>query len=506
MPIPLQCNCGRRLNLADNLCGKRIKCPECAAILTVPTAQVSSSTKNKVAKVQPTKKPPEDNSAKPKPKPIIISGRSASAELEQTTPPSRSPVQRPEPVQPPEEKPAAGRTASAKRTAPKPAPAKQTPAAPKPPAAAPPQRSPSRDLEEYDEELFADVPISGGIFAGNQSPGQRHQRRGNSRLWLMIGGGAAVLVIVLMVVFGLFSVLGGDPPVSAFVADSPDTLAAAQPLTPPPQPALAQTVGNGVLTGSTSYQNGIIPGGSTQLQVYMPPGQHAPRSLGCVLVAPAGTNLLVGSMLDDPDYHDEALPYAEAGYVTIKYSIDGGVPDLETATDSEMAAAYEQFRKARYGVINTQRAIDFALTYPEIDPQRIYVAGHSSAGTLALLAAEHEPRIQGCIAYAPCSDVDSFHSDLHSNLALRFLLPDLIFVSHDSSPLTYAERLKCPLFLFHAQDDSVVGIAVTQKFAQQVRTHNSNVELYEVPFGEHYDSMIQQGIPRALTWMLQRKM
>jgi uncharacterized protein YxjI len=35
MPIRLECNCGRRLNLDDKLLGKRIKCPECGNALRV---------------------------------------------------------------------------------------------------------------------------------------------------------------------------------------------------------------------------------------------------------------------------------------------------------------------------------------------------------------------------------------------------------------------------------------------------------------------------------------
>lgn len=506
MPIPLQCSCGRRLNLADNLCGKRIKCPDCAAILTVPTAQVSLSARNQAAKIQPAKKSPEKGPPEAQPKTIIISGRSASAELEQIAPPP--PTSKPEPVKP---APAPAKPAPAKPGAAK-AGATAKPAASKPAAAQPstlpktppPPRPAARDAEDYDEELFADVPISGGLFASREDTDPRYTRRRKGTPWLLIGGGAAGLLLIAMIGYGLLTAIGGDPPASAFAPEAAVANAGTK-LIPPPHPALTLPVGNGVMTGSTSYQDGLVPGGATQLQVYMPPGEHAEKSLGCVLVAPAGTNLLVGSAIDDLSYHDEALPYAEAGYLTIKYSIDGGVGDLEAATDNEIVAGYKKFRDAHYGVINTQRAIDFAETYPEVDRTRIYVAGHSSAGTLALLAAVHEPRVRGCIAYAPCSDVESFHGDLQSNLAMRFLFPDLQFVCHDSSPMTYADQLKCPLFLFHAQDDSVVKISDTQSFAQQVRSHNSSVELYEVPYGEHYDSMIQQGIPRALLWLQQQK-
>jgi dienelactone hydrolase len=270
----------------------------------------------------------------------------------------------------------------------------------------------------------------------------------------------------------------------------------------PAKPALNQQVGNGVMTGLTSFQSPGSPGGSTQLQVYMPPGNHAQRSLGCILVAPAGTNLLMGNMIDDSSYHDETLPYAEAGFLTIKYSIDGGIADVDNANDAQMVEAYRQFRDARYGVTNTARAIDFALSYPEVDPNRIYVAGHSSAGTLALLAAEYDPRVKGCIAYAPCADVESFHADLHSDFFVRQVFRDIEFVSKDSSPTTHQSRLNCPVFLFQAADDSVVSVTETRQFADLVRAHNPQVEYAEVPSGEHYDSMIQQGIPRAVLWLM----
>ncbi|WP_083804950.1 DUF4190 domain-containing protein [Chthoniobacter flavus] len=64
----------------------------------------------------------------------------------------------------------------------------------------------------------------------------------------------------------------------------------------------------------------VLPGSRMKIRIYLPPGEHAPHSLTCVLVAPAGTNMLVGNNLDDLDgdaYHAEALPYAQAGMVAI---------------------------------------------------------------------------------------------------------------------------------------------------------------------------------------------
>lgn len=39
MPIALSCSCGRALNVKDELAGKKIRCPACKDILTVPATE-----------------------------------------------------------------------------------------------------------------------------------------------------------------------------------------------------------------------------------------------------------------------------------------------------------------------------------------------------------------------------------------------------------------------------------------------------------------------------------
>lgn len=36
MPIPVQCDCGKSLNVPDKLAGKKGKCPACGAVLNIP--------------------------------------------------------------------------------------------------------------------------------------------------------------------------------------------------------------------------------------------------------------------------------------------------------------------------------------------------------------------------------------------------------------------------------------------------------------------------------------
>ena len=244
------------------------------------------------------------------------------------------------------------------------------------------------------------------------------------------------------------------------------------------------------------------PAARMKMQIYLPPGEHAARSLGCVLVAPAGTNLLTGNDIDAPDYHNETLPYAQAGYVAIFYSLDGGITDNADDSTDEMAAGYTQFSAAYAGLANSRAALEFALArLPQVNPQRIFAAGHSSAGTLALLFAEHEPRLKGCIAYAPATDLEE-----RLDLAVRLFhvtqqFPGIVDFVKRSSPKTHISQMKCPVFLFGAADDDNVELADVQKFATELSGVRKDVVIKTTPTGGHYDSMINPGIGQAIEWM-----
>jgi uncharacterized protein YxjI len=60
----IQCSCGKALNVADKLVGKRIRCPACSAVLTVPeNSDPSAPGKETAVAPPPTKRPPTDEEA-----------------------------------------------------------------------------------------------------------------------------------------------------------------------------------------------------------------------------------------------------------------------------------------------------------------------------------------------------------------------------------------------------------------------------------------------------------
>ena len=238
--------------------------------------------------------------------------------------------------------------------------------------------------------------------------------------------------------------------------------------------------------------------GKSKLWIYRPlpiPKAKVP----CVLIAPAGTDLAQGIALGDGD-RDEHYPYVRAGMVVVAYELDGQSA-RGNDSDAETIRTAREFMAADGGLKNAQDALDYALAnVPEVDPSRIYVAGHSSAATVALHVAQNEPRVAACLAYAPATDLRSgMNAGLFRALGAEIDGYDAFLDGY--SPQPNAAKLQCPLFLFHADDDQTIPKAEVTAFADAVRATNSKLTFYEVKSGGHYDSMISQGVPQGISWL-----
>ncbi len=240
---------------------------------------------------------------------------------------------------------------------------------------------------------------------------------------------------------------------------------------------------------------GTPPGANGRFYVYTPIEVDPDVMMPCVLVSPAGSTMMEGMELGEGD-RAEHVPYLQAGFAVIAFSIDGpnqtGLPD---------ARSYQQFRASHAGLANATNAFAYALTQmPMVNPKQVFIVGHSSAGTLAVLFAEHEPRLAGCVAFAPCIDGKA----RTPGFVVRTLgnaLDNLAEFIIQSSPRTHEQNLKCPTMVFHAADDSNVPVQDSRDFVDRMKTAGKDVTLVEVPSGDHYQPMIDDGIPRGIEWM-----
>lgn len=298
------------------------------------------------------------------------------------------------------------------------------------------------------------------------------------------------------------------PPAGAIVAGESGPVAIADPLAPQ-----SAAIGRAVLGGSRAVGDVIrseytLPtgagGGGTPLKfvvyrkVFVNWSQEV-AAWPCVILTPAGSNLLSGRDLGDGD-HPEALPWANAGYVVIQVALPGAIADPERVTGGEVKRTFAEFSLARAGLGCVEQVLaSISQEMPQVDPRRIAAVGHSSAGTLALLAAESNPEIKACVAFAPCTDVTEFHRD---NFAvLEPVIPTVRKFCSDYSPINHVDRLQCPTFFFQADDDSVTPVAGAIRFVDAAKEKGKLIEFVRVPTGDHYESMISQGIPTAIEWL-----
>ena len=242
--------------------------------------------------------------------------------------------------------------------------------------------------------------------------------------------------------------------------------------------------------------------GTMRVWIWRPiAAQKSAQRFPAVFVAPAGTPLFYGMKLGQGDTAEQ-LPYARAGFVVVAYELDGDVANNRDST--EIVEGAREFVVANGGINNGIRAINFALaSVPNLDSRRLYVAGHSSAGTVSLQVAQWDRRVAACVAYAPCTDIAArLGLDYINTMEAR--LPEFSPFISRFSPINNAARLRCPTFLFHADDDSNVPLSDNAAFAAKVRRTNSHLTFVRVPSGNHYSSMIQQGIPQAIRWLQSR--
>jgi dienelactone hydrolase len=241
-----------------------------------------------------------------------------------------------------------------------------------------------------------------------------------------------------------------------------------------------------------------MPGHGGKLWLYLPEGDHAPQSLPCVLIAGAGTNLMTGMTLGDGD-RPEHLPYVRAGFAVLAYELDGMLPQPEPKDDAGFAPYIRAFVDAEAGLVNMRVALEFATTkVPQIDPKRLYAAGHSSAATLALLVAENEPRIAACVAYAPVVDVAE-RIPAPARQAVSVMVPGADQLFTRFNPRAGESKLQCPLFLFVARDDTLAQ--QDGELAGRLVAMGKKVALTTVQSGGHYKPMVTTGIPKAIGWL-----
>lgn len=173
----------------------------------------------------------------------------------------------------------------------------------------------------------------------------------------------------------------------------------------------------------------------------------------------------------------------------------GDVWTMASAKNDQSAAAYRQagmvmmFPSLRGGNDNPGKregffgevddvlaAADFLGAQKYVDPQRIYLGGHSTGGTLVLLVAECSPRFRAVFSFGPVHNVESYPPEyLPFNKSSR-KETDL------RSPIYWLHAIGSPVFIFEGAQGNAEALQALSDASK-----NANVHCLLIPGRDHFD-------------------
>jgi dienelactone hydrolase len=221
---------------------------------------------------------------------------------------------------------------------------------------------------------------------------------------------------------------------------------------------------------SITYRSGDL-----QLRAYVTPDPGDGKRRPAVL-------FLHGGFAFGAEDWEMPRPFREAGYVIMVPVLRG-----ENGQPGDYTTFYDE-------VDDVLGAADTLAALPYVDPSRIFVAGHSAGGTLALLAAMATNRFRAAAAFSGSPDQKDF---LDSQ-------PE--FGSYDTSnprefevrsPLVYATSFKCPVRMYYGNLEGWAARA-SHRTAELAKAKGIDAEAVEVP-GDHFSS-VPSGLRESLVF------
>ncbi|MEM7013996.1 MAG: prolyl oligopeptidase family serine peptidase, partial [Verrucomicrobiota bacterium] len=151
----------------------------------------------------------------------------------------------------------------------------------------------------------------------------------------------------------------------------------------------------------------------------------------------------IGSYLweDAPRSNDQsAAAFREAGLVLMCPSWRG---------ENDNPGRFELF----YGEVEDfLAAIDYVKKLPYVDPDRVYIGGHSTGGTMTLLAAAAGADVRAAFSFGGCPDMVELMADGEGYGNTPY--PASSLRDHElRSPLRYTKFIEIPTFYFEGEDN-----------------------------------------------------
>lgn len=120
-------------------------------------------------------------------------------------------------------------------------------------------------------------------------------------------------------------------------------------------------------------------------------------------------------------------------------------------------------------------AYEYAASLPYVDPDRIYLGGHSTGGTRALLAAEYTDKFRTVFCFGAVDEIQ-----YHNNSQFTFdtgIKEEYIM----RSPIYWLDDVKTPTFLIEGNDGNSANLENIRKTSE-----NENIHCYVLDGQDHF--------------------
>lgn len=120
-------------------------------------------------------------------------------------------------------------------------------------------------------------------------------------------------------------------------------------------------------------------------------------------------------------------------------------------------------------------AADYLAKQDFVDPNRIYLGGHSTGGTMALLAAESSPRFRATFAFGPVDDVTGY--------GRKYTLFDTSNPKEAQlrAPIHWLDAVRSPVFVFEGTKGNIDSLRAMAR-----TSHNPMIHFYPVKGATHF--------------------
>ena len=186
---------------------------------------------------------------------------------------------------------------------------------------------------------------------------------------------------------------------------------------------------------------------------------------------------------------DMAVPYWTEGFVVLAPMFRG-----ENGQQGTFSFLYDE-------VDDVLAAAEYLAAQPFVDPDHIFLAGHSSGGTLTLLSVEASRRFVAAASFDASPDQQLLYKGSAAKAGNH---REVVFDSNDDrelqvrSPLAYASSLKSPVRLFYSYEAAPITQRPSQLLAELARARSIDAKAIRV-MGSHM-SHVARAIPQSISF------